>query len=65
MIEEDNLDEISESERLSLRFNEMLDNISDNTDYTSSTFSDIDFEELEDFGGKLRNRKFTMKSMKL
>jgi hypothetical protein len=57
MIEEDNLDEISESERLSLRFNEMLDNISDNTDYTSSTFSDIDFEELEDFGGEVKKQE--------
>ncbi|PKY46612.1 hypothetical protein RhiirA4_461515 [Rhizophagus irregularis] len=46
MVEEENFDEISEPERISLKFNELLENINDDTDNTS-TFSDIDFEELE------------------
>ena len=46
MTEEENYNEISESERVSLKFNEMLDCIND-TDNTS-TFSDIDFKEFED-----------------
>ncbi|PKY32595.1 hypothetical protein RhiirB3_450885 [Rhizophagus irregularis] len=43
---EENFDKISEPERISLKFNELLENINDDTDNTS-TFSDIDFEELE------------------
>lgn len=57
MTEEDNLDEISDFERISLKFNEMLNYISDDTDNTSSTFSDIDFEELEDFEEKIEEQE--------
>ena len=59
MTEEDNLNEISDSERISLKFNEMLalDYISDDTDNTSSTFSDIDFEELEDFEEEIKEQE--------
>ncbi|CAB5383955.1 unnamed protein product [Rhizophagus irregularis] len=56
MIEEENFDEISESERISLKFNEMLDCINDDTDNTS-TFSDIDFEEIETFEEEVKEQE--------
>ncbi|PKC14556.1 hypothetical protein RhiirA5_409265 [Rhizophagus irregularis] len=56
MIEEENFDEISESERISLKFNEMLDCINDDTDNTS-TFSDIDFEEIETFEKEVKEQE--------
>ncbi|RIA86280.1 hypothetical protein C1645_829492 [Glomus cerebriforme] len=56
MVEEENFDEISEPERISLKFNELLDCINDDTDNTS-TFSDIDFEELEYFEEKVKEQE--------
>ncbi|RGB38889.1 hypothetical protein C1646_755109 [Rhizophagus diaphanus] len=56
IIKEENFDEISEPERISLEFNELLENINDDTDNTS-TFSDIDFEEREYLEEKIKKQK--------
>ncbi|EXX63016.1 hypothetical protein RirG_156320 [Rhizophagus irregularis DAOM 197198w] len=56
MSEEESFDEISESERVSLKFNEIINYINDNTDNTSA-FSDIDFEELEDIDEKIKEHE--------
>ncbi|GES96424.1 hypothetical protein GLOIN_2v1482460 [Rhizophagus clarus] len=56
MVEEENFNEISESERISLKFNEMLDCINDDTDNTS-TFSDVNFEEIENFEKEIKEQE--------
>ncbi|PKC57836.1 hypothetical protein RhiirA1_471868 [Rhizophagus irregularis] len=56
MSEEESFDEISESERVSLKFNEIINYINDNTDNTSA-FSDIDLEELEDIDEKIKEHE--------
>jgi hypothetical protein len=56
MTEEENFDEISESKRISLKFNEILECINDDTDNTS-TFSDMDFEEIENFEKKIKEQE--------
>ncbi|GES97125.1 hypothetical protein GLOIN_2v1482460 [Rhizophagus clarus] len=56
MVEKENFNEISESERISLKFNEMLDCINDDTDNTS-TFSDVNFEEIENFEKEIKEQE--------
>ncbi|RGB40822.1 hypothetical protein C1646_663491 [Rhizophagus diaphanus] len=56
MSEEESFDEISESERVSLKFNEIINYINDNTDNTNA-FSDLDFKELEDIDEKIKEHE--------
>ncbi|RGB32054.1 hypothetical protein C1646_763336 [Rhizophagus diaphanus] len=56
MSEEESFDEISESERVSLKFNEIINYINDNTDNTSA-FSDLDFEELKDIDEEIKEHE--------
>ncbi|PKY36335.1 hypothetical protein RhiirB3_458707, partial [Rhizophagus irregularis] len=56
MSEEESFDEISESERVSLKFNEIINYINDNTDNTSA-FSDINLEELEDIDEEIKEHE--------
>jgi hypothetical protein len=60
MIEEENFNKISKSERISLKFNEILECINNNTNNTS-TFSNIDFEEIENFKKEIKEQEICNK----